>query len=479
MLWGQEAAEVVVSRLEPDAFFAPAHKEMFEAFRGMVERKEPVELLSVVEELKRRQTFEGVGGVAAIQRCENAIGHAANVGYYCGLVQEKWIRRRIIEAGDRLKELGRNEERLLAEVLEECHGALPPIGSVDTEQTVFALSDFIDDVYDDIDRLHESGKIPGISTGLDGLDFMTGGMKPGNLTIIAGRPSMGKTGAACTIAMNAAKAGKKVLYISLEMTKEEIADRLVALEADVDLHRLMTGQMDLGERLLAKQAKPVIRDLPIYLDDRSGKTAPMIRAGVMRQVKKTGLDMVVIDHMHLMNLGSGTQNDTAKWGELSNELKNIAKDYRIPVVALAQLNRQAEGRNDKKPQLSDLRESGTLEQNADLVIGLFRPAYYEKRDAINKGNQTQDYAQEEVILDILKQRNGPTGKVTVGFKSHNVCFFDPCVTNVFQKPQAVVSVPPKLAIVSGTAPATDPMKLWSNSLDEEGFLKEDPFAQEV
>lgn len=463
-----ECLAVVSEYVSPESFAFPAHSEAFRSFHAITDRGDSIDYVTFADELRRRGVWDQIGGATCIGALTNAVGATTNAKFYAKAVRDYAVRRRLRDSAKAILEAAEDTERPISEVLEESHAALPPLGTLDDDATE-ELVDTCKTVWNALNaRIRNGGKIRGIATGIDGMDYMTSGLKRGNLMIIAGRTSMGKTGLGVTAAMNVAKNGHKVLYFSLEMSREELIERMACVQANLNLHAMQNGDLDSEDSALAGQAISLISTLPIKIDDRPSMNTTRVRTAIAKRVKTHGVDVVFLDHFHLMKPVREVkwQNGAAMWGEISAELKTIAREFNVPVVCLAQLNRQAESRQDKRPQLSDLRDSGRLEEDADSVIGVFRPAYYDKKEAPSReqrGTSTRVATVEEAVLDVLKNRNGPTGTVNVKFMPHCAAFSDPDVAAMFKKPEPVEPY----AVVAGGS--TTPMDTWTQSFDDDPF----------
>ena len=407
ILLERESLPKAVELLQAPDFYKEGHRKIFHAMLGLFERNEPVDLLTVSEELRRRTELEEVGGPAALAGLVEEAATAAHLLSYGGIVREKAVLRELI--------------RISTEIIGQSYEAREPIDKLldDAERLIFQISErrmqgsavpvrvILKDTFEHIERLYDRKEhITGLASGFDDLDRMTSGFQPSDFIIIAGRPSMGKTAFALNIAKHAGvEDHKKILVLSLEMSKEQLVQRLLCAEAKVDSHKVRTGYLDPRDWTRMTNAAGRLAEAPIYIDDSAALTVLEARAKARRMKAEHGLDLIVIDYLQLMR-GRNPDNRQQEISEISRSLKALAKEINVPVVALSQLSRAVEARQSKEPQLSDLRESGALEQDADVILFLYRPERY--------GLQSDD---GDRVADIIigKQRNGPTGKVQVTF----------------------------------------------------------------
>jgi replicative DNA helicase len=342
----------------------------------------------------------------------DAVATTANAEAYARIVRDKSIHRRLVSAGNQILRLGYAEDRELEDVLDEAERLVFEIASTGASGSVRHVSEVLGVTFEQIERrFHEGQIVTGVSTGFIDFDRLTGGFQPGSLNIIAARPSMGKTAFALNIAQHAAQEkGVPVLLFSLEMGAEQLAQRLLGAEARVNIHDLRTGNFPEKAWDSLAEAAGRLSQSPIYIDDSSLLTTSDLRARVRRfqARQKDKLGMVVVDYLQLMSWSRRTDSKQQEVSEISRALKGVAREFDIPVVALSQLSRAVESRPDKRPQLSDLRDSGAIEQDADLVCLLFRPGYYEPKSSGQENNP-----EAEVI--VAKHRNGPTGTVDLIF----------------------------------------------------------------
>jgi replicative DNA helicase len=408
ILLDNEAINLVLELLQPDDFYRESHRKIFRAMIDITDRGEPVDLITLSEFLKGRNELEAVGGAAYLASLADFVPTAANISHYARIVREKAILRSLISTATEIATRGYEEQGSVDEFLDSAEKVIFDISEKKIKASFVAVGDMITDTLKTIDKLYQRKEmITGVPTGYEDLDKLTAGLQPSDLIIVAGRPGMGKTAFALNLATNAALAGTGAAIFSLEMAKEQLVLRMLCSEARVNSSKVRSGY--LGERDFPQLAKAAARlhEAPIYIDDTPAISVLELRAKARRLVrdrsKKVGL--IVVDYLQLMR-GMGTaSNREQEISEISRSLKALAKELRIPVIALSQLNRRVEDRGDRRPQMSDLRESGAIEQDADVILFIYREEVYNKN--------SDDKGKAEVI--VAKQRNGPTDTVTLTF----------------------------------------------------------------
>jgi len=397
-------------------FYAPHHGTLYEVLLHLYERGEPIDKVSVAEELRRRKLLDDVGGVEFLSQLLNAVPTTASSEYYARLVAEKAVLRSLITAGARITSMGFEPSEDVEETLDRCEQMIFEIGRRHTGGFTL-VKDLLKPTFEQIDKLyHQKGNVTGVPSGFRGLDRITAGFQAGELIIVAARPSMGKTALCLNIAMNAAKeAGKTVAIFSLEMSNEQLVQRLVSSEAKIDAHRLRTGKLHDEDWQKITGAMGTLAELPVFIDDSAALRVSEVRSRSRRLRSKGGLDLIIVDYLQLLNPSNPKASRVEVVDEFCRGLKTLAKELKIPVMALAQLNRSPETRNDKRPMLSDLRESGGIEQEADVVAFIYRDEYYNPPTPENENIA-------EIV--IAKQRNGPTGTVMLRFDKKFTSFTD-------------------------------------------------------
>lgn len=407
MILERDAIAEVTEVLKGDEFYKESHKILFDAILELYNRDEPVDMITLVELLRSRDHLEAIGGVSYISNLATSVPTTANVKYYAKIVEEKWTLRRLIMASDDIMQKCYEQQEEVENVLESAEKSIFDISQKKNRQDFEHLSTIIVRSFDQFERLSKNkGEITGIPSGFTDLDRKTSGFQKGELILVAARPSMGKTAFSTNIALySALRAGKSVAIFSLEMSKEQLAYRMLCSEANIDMLKLRTGDLDDEDWVrLARAAGPMANG-KVFIDDTPGISINELRSKCRRLKIEKGLDFIMVDYLQLMTGGAKTENRQQEVSEISRSLKIIAKEMNAPVMAMAQLSRAPEIRADHRPILSDLRESGSIEQDADVVMFLYRDEYY------NKDTDKKNMA--EVI--IAKQRNGPTGTVELAW----------------------------------------------------------------
>jgi len=409
VLINPEAYFEIAHFLKPDDFHLHKHRWIWDAFVRLHDQRLPVDLLTVSEDLQRRHQLEEAGGTAYLTHLINTVPTSLHAEAYGRIVQRNALRRRLLEAASAIAKLAYEEERDINEVVNDAETAIFAVGEQRLSKDLIPINEAISTYYDRVQFLIEHrGEQLGVPTGFYDLDKVLGGMQKSDLLIIAGRPGSGKTGFALSAAKNAAQIHKKhVAIFSLEMSNEQLVQRLISQETGIDSQRLRMGDVRDDELPIFVQAVNVLSDIPIYLDDTPALTPLQLRAKCRRLDQEYGLDLIIVDYLQLMQGEGRTENRVQEVSYISRSLKTLARELNVPVLAGAQLSRAVEQRTGKRPQLSDLRESGSLEQDSDIVMFIHRP---DEEDAERSGRVL-----DEVHLIVAKHRNGPTGDVTLLF----------------------------------------------------------------
>ena len=403
MLLSKEAVSRASEVLKAEDFYSEGHKEIFDAMLDIYEKGEPVDLVTLTERLRVRNSIDAVGGITYITNLSTFVPTAANIEYYIKIVEEKSILRRLIKLNTELIEYGYGGGLELDQLLDMAEKGIFDISQRHSVRGFMPIKDILLDNFNRIEELYKNkSKITGIPTGFSDIDYKTSGFQPSDLILIAARPSMGKTAFALNIAQYpASHAQKSVAIFSLEMSKEQLVNRILCSEANIDSHRMRTGNLDENDWPRLAMAVGPLAKAPIYIDDTPGISVLEMRSKARRLKLERGLDIIIIDYLQLMQGRGRAESRQQEISEISRSLKALARELDVPVIALSQLSRAPETRNDHRPILSDLRESGAIEQDADLVMFLYRDEYY------NPDTDKKSIA--EII--IAKQRNGPTGTV--------------------------------------------------------------------
>lgn len=415
ILIDEETLADISDKLRPNDFYDKRHVLVFDAMMRLYERHRPVDLLTLSDELTKKAELEIVGGSAYLTELTNYVPTAAHASTYAEMIAQKAVRRRLIKASSDIAELGYNEDQEIAELLSSAESELFAVSDTNTKQDLVSLEQILTESFDRMEELHRGGgKLRGIPTGWRDLDNMTAGLQQSDLIILAARPAMGKTTLVTNLAYNVAtKAKKSVLFFSLEMSKEQLVDRMLADASGVDAWNIRTGNLSDDDFEKLSHAMGEMAEAPIFIDDTPGVTVLEMRTKARREAHNNPLGLIIIDYLQLMQ-GSGRSdgNRVQEVSEISRGLKLIARELNVPVIALSQLSRSVETRSPQIPQLSDLRESGSIEQDADIVAFIYREAYY---------NPETD-RQNITDLIIAKHRNGPVGKVELYFHPERLRF---------------------------------------------------------
>ena len=411
-----EAMNRVLELLRPGDFYKEAHQRIFGAMISLFERGEPLDLITLTNELKRSKDLERIGGATYLAQLADAVPTAANIAYYAKIVKEKALLRRLIAAATDIVTECYREGQDIEELLDQAEQAIFSISQFRVRPAFFPIKEVLKEAFRSIERLYEKKElITGVPSGFKDLDRKTAGFQPSDLIIVAGRPSMGKTAFCLNIAQYAAVEAKVPTAIfSMEMSKEQLALRMLCSEAKVSASKVRSGFLSEGDLQKLTMAASTLADAPIVIDDTPALSALELRAKARRLKGETGLGLIIIDYLQLMRGRSSAERREQEISEISRSLKALAKELSIPVIAISQLSRRAEDRPGRRPQLADLRESGAIEQDADLIIFLYRDEVY------NPHSDKKGIA--EVIIG--KQRNGPTGTVELSFIPELTTFRD-------------------------------------------------------
>ncbi|WNF37166.1 replicative DNA helicase [Bacillaceae bacterium IKA-2] len=408
-----EALVTASERLAADDFYRASHQRIYSAMILIAERGEPVDLVTVTAELQDKKWLEEIGGVSYLSDLANSVPTAANVDYYSQFVEEKSLLRRLIRVATNIASEGYAEEEDVDTILNEAEKTILEVSHKKNTSAFISIKDVLVEAYDNIEKLqNQTGDITGIATGFSELDRITAGFQKNDLIIVAARPSVGKTAFALNIAQNiATKTDENVAIFSLEMGASQLVMRMICSEGNIDAQRLRTGSLQEEDWSKLTMAMGSLSKAGIYIDDTPGIRVNEIRAKCRRLKQEKGVGMILIDYMQLLRGdGRSGENRQQEVSEISRSLKSLARELEVPVIALSQLSRGVESRQDKRPMMSDIRESGSIEQDADIVAFLYRDDYYDKE------------SEKKDIIEIIiaKQRNGPIGTVELAFvKEYN------------------------------------------------------------
>ncbi|MEK7105518.1 MAG: replicative DNA helicase [Patescibacteria group bacterium] len=444
LLVDPEAIIKIADMVRAEDFYKDAHKLIFEIIVELFERHEPIDLLTVSNRLDERGKLQEIGGRSAIAELANSVATSGNIAHYAKIVQKKATLRRILKAASTITMMGYDEEEDTEITLDKAEQTLFNVSSNFLKNSFAPIRSVLSEAFERIDELHrERGKLRGLTTGFTELDNVLAGLQKSDLIILAARPSVGKTSLALDIARNVAvKTKKPVGIFSLEMSKEQLVDRMICAEANIDLWRLRTGRLSDRDDEFPRigQALGVLAEAPIFIDDSAGCTILEIRTKARRLQAEHDLGLIVIDYLQLMEGRGGGKEDNRvqEVSEISRGLKLLARELNIPVLCLSQLNRSVELVKPAIPKLAHLRESGSIEQDADVVLFIYRKA-------ADKNYRLEDLAPEEKNLaeiHISKHRNGPTGVVKVIFDEKRACFRNMERRADVPSPSAIAPPPP-------------------------------------
>ncbi|MCW5935385.1 MAG: replicative DNA helicase [Fimbriimonadia bacterium] len=422
MMLDRNAIERVGELLKPDDFYRESHRLLFEVMLSLNERHVPVDLLTLREELARRDDLERAGGLAYLAQLVESVPTAANAEYYARIVEEKAILRRLMQASHEILKLVDEPEETVEDVVDRAEQMIFNVAQRRIGNYFTPVDQLLLSVLDRIEEMQQSGRsVLGTATHFRDMDRITSGLQKAELIILAARPSMGKTALALSIGENVALRGQETVAVfSLEMSQESLVQRMICSQAGVSAQRMRLGMLKQNDWERLQSACERLFKAPIYIDDTSDVSVMEIRGKCRRLRAEKGLGLIIIDYLQLMRSSSRrNENRNQEIAEIARALKSLAREFEVPVVALSQLSRAVERRDDKRPVLSDLRESGSIEAEADLVMFIHRPAYYNKElyEDYHEENQPVGVDKTEIAeIIVAKQRNGPTGTIQLGFQ---------------------------------------------------------------
>ncbi|MFM9108598.1 MAG: replicative DNA helicase [Chloroflexota bacterium] len=414
LLIDRDAVIRVAAFLRPDDFYHPGNGAIYRAVKDLYDRREPTDLVTLSDELGRRDQLDQVGGPAYLTSLVNAVPNAVHVEYYGKIVERTATLRRLIDAGAQIVGIGYQDGLEIEDALDAAERAIFDVSQKRRTKDFVSIAEVLDSIFDRLDSQRDRAAIAGVPTGFTDLDSITGGLQRSDLVILAARPSMGKTSLALGIAYHAAVQRQRTVGIfSLEMSAEQLVQRLISMDTGIDTHRLRMGQIEGPEWERISRAFGRLSDAPIFIDDQSGANVMDVRSKARRLQAEVGLDLIVIDYLQLMS-GRRSENRVQEISDISRGLKGLARELDVPVLALSQLSRAVETRSDHRPMLSDLRESGSIEQDADIVMFIYR------EDKYDENSERQGIA--EVL--VAKHRNGPVGSANLRFFDRTARFAD-------------------------------------------------------
>lgn len=417
ILIDSDAIVKIADQITTDDFFDDRHRHIYDAIAKLYEKRSAIDVLTLSDHLKGSGYLDMVGGPAYLTELTNFVPTAAHAEQYADIIAQKSMRRRLIAAGKEITQVGNDESKGVRELIEEAETKLFDVSQQHIKQNIVSLETILADSFERLDDLHkDKEKIRGIPTGFKDLDNMLAGLQRSDLFILAARPSMGKTALALNLAHNVAVQAKEpVLLFSLEMSKEQLVDRLLSMESGVDAWALRTGNLTDADFEKIGHAMGTLSEAEIYIDDTPGITVSDMRTKARREAHRRPLGLIIVDYLQLMSGGSkfgGDANRVQEISEISRGLKGVARELNVPLIALSQLSRSVESRSPQIPQLADLRESGSIEQDADVVAFIYREEYY---------NPETDRKKLTDVF-IKKHRNGPTGAVELYFDNEKQRF---------------------------------------------------------
>jgi replicative DNA helicase len=415
VLMSSEAANVALEKLRVEDFYRPAHQAIFQAISDLFNTTQPIDAVTVTEELRRAKALERVGGVGFLTGLIDSVPTASNIEYYANIVEEHSLRRRLMRAAGNIGSLATATDQPIVEVLDRSEQVVFAVSERRVGDGLASIDSLLGPAIEHAEELNRNGlDVTGTPTGFRDLDRKLAGLHPTNLIIVASRPGMGKTSLALNIAQNVAVNDTPVAVFSLEMSREEIVTRMLCAQGRIDSQRLRSGRLSEADFSKLSNAASVLYKKPIFVDDSPGLTVTEIRAKARRMRRRPGLGLVIVDYLQLMQ-GSGGENRQQEIAYISRSLKNLARELEVPIIALSQLNRSLESREEKRPRLGDLRESGAIEQDADVVMFIYRHEYYHP--------EAQD-AKGIAELNIAKHRQGAIGRVDMTFLPEFTLFAD-------------------------------------------------------
>ena len=417
LLIDKEAITRIADILTPADFYKDIHGIIFEAMLSLYEGREPIDVVSLSNKLQEGKNLDTIGGRSYLVSLANAVPSASHIVSYANIVQKKATLRRLIGVAGEITGLGYQETENVDQLLDEAEQKIFSVSQKYLKQNFIPIKSVLTEAFDRIDELHrESGKLRGIPTGFQALDNITAGLQKSDLVIIAARPSVGKTTLALDIARQVAINSRVPVGIfSLEMSKEQLVDRLLCAQAGVDLWRMRTGKLSEDEDFInINHAMGVLSEAPIYIDDSAMVNVMEIRTKARRLQSEHQLGLIILDYLQLMSGRTNSENRVQEISEITRSLKAVARELNIPVLAISQLSRAVESRTPPIPKLADLRESGSIEQDADIVMFIYREGVYKKDLDLTKKNVAE--------IHIAKHRNGPTGIVNLFFDENLVSF---------------------------------------------------------
>ncbi|GAA1998054.1 replicative DNA helicase [Brevibacterium samyangense] len=416
MLLSKDAIADVVENLKGEDFYKPAHESIYDSVLDLYARGEPADAVTVANDLNKRGDLARIGGPAYLHTLISSVPTAANAGYYAEIVRERAVLRKLVEAGTRIVQMGYDGDGATDDIVNRAQAEIYSVTERRSAEDYVHIGEILEEVAEEIERFGEHGDgTAGVPTGFTEFDQLTNGLHPGQMIVIAARPGVGKSTLAIDMARSAAIGHRQTAAIfSLEMSRNELTMRMLSAESGIPLQNLRRGEMSPQDWTTLASTMARINDAPMYIDDSPNMALTEIRAKCRRLKQQHDLKMIVVDYLQLMSSGKRVESRQQEVSEFSRSLKLLAKELEVPVIALSQLNRSSEQRTDKRPMISDLRESGSIEQDADMVLLIHREDMYDKESP---------HAGEADII-IAKHRAGPTGEIKVAFQGARSRFVD-------------------------------------------------------
>ncbi len=413
LLIDKEAASFLTEFVKAEYFYSDSHKEIFEAMVELYEERKPIDLVTLTNILKKRKSYDRVGGSSYLTDLANSVPTASNLEHYANILKEKYVRRSLITMAGEITEKAFQEDEEAPVVLDSVEQDIFKLSQANIKQGFLHIKESLAESFDRLDQLHkDGGKFRGLETGFVDLDFLLSGLQQSNLIVLAARPGQGKTAFVVNIAQYITIASKNPVGIfSLEMSKEELVDRLLVSQSDIDAWKLKTGRLSEDDFEKLSTAMGELADAPIYIDDTPGISVAEIRTKARRLQSEVGIKLIIVDYLQLVNPGKRFENRVQEVSYVSQNMKNLARELKIPVIAVSQLSRAVEHRGERKPQLADLRESGAIEQDADVVMFLY--------------TKDEEFTSQRIVsINVAKHRNGPVGEKDLLFRGDRIRFYN-------------------------------------------------------
>jgi replicative DNA helicase len=413
ILIDKDAIIAVSQLIQPENFYDDRHREIYQGMLSLYEERKPIDLLTLTDTLKKKKTFDKVGGSSYLSSLTNIVPTAANSEYYAGIIREKYVRRSLIQISSLITEDAFTEDKEANEILSTSEQQIFKISQEHVKQGFMHIKETLAESFDRLEELQRTGAgLRGVETGFTDLDNLLSGLQASNLIVLAARPGQGKTAFTINIAQHVAIANKLAVGVfSLEMSKEELVDRMLVSQSDIDAWKLKTGRLQEDDYDKLSVAMGALAEAPIFIDDTPGLSIPEMRTKARRLQSEHNLKLLIVDYLQLVNPGKKFENRVNEVSYISQSLKNMARELKIPVIGVSQLSRAVEQRGGGKPQLADLRESGAIEQDADVVMFLY--------------SSDEEFTSQRIVnVLVAKHRNGPVGEKELLFRGDRIRFYN-------------------------------------------------------